>query len=333
MALRLRPSALLWGLFLVLSGLVLGLRLGSPDHSALPWLTGGLLALLGLRVLTMVGEWRRGALPGTRILLPAVLLAEGLGFVVAAESRTVIMARMATAGLLEVLLLVLAIGALRRSRSGHAHWPEERIAAAFEGFVPPRAARLMALELVMLGSAVRYLLGGFRQPAPEGFSLHKEAYLTAFLPALPLLIPADLFLLHALFPHMPPWLRWFLHGSTLYSVLWMIGLYATLKQRPHRIDDSTLDLHMGLLGSLRLQRAQIHSAAPLPEFDDDRAKRSYMKGMHRLLRTGVPSVELQLRQAVPMNGLLGPSTRQSDRVAVSVDDPPAFLAALGRPCA
>ena len=191
----------------------------------------------------------------------------------------------------------------------------------------------MALELVMLGGAFRFLFGGFRKPAPDGFSLHKETFLRAFLPVLPLLIPTDLLLIQALFPHMAHGLRWFLHGSTVYSVLWLVGLYATLKQRPHQIDGSLVSLHMGLLGALRVRRDQIISAALLPEFDNDWAKRDYMKGMHRLQRTGAPAVELRFSEAVSMNGLLGPSTHLSDRVAVSVDDPSAFLAALGRPCA
>ena len=191
----------------------------------------------------------------------------------------------------------------------------------------------MALELVMLGSAIQFLAGGFRKPAPPGFSLHQETFLRAFLPVLPLLIPADLFLLHVLFPHMAPWLRWFLDFSTVYSVLWMVGLYATLKQRPHQVDESSVSLHMGLLGSLQVRRDLVLLATPLPEFEDDWAKRQYMKGMHRLLRTGAPAVELRLAETVTSTGLLGPSSRKLDRVAVSVDNPSAFIAALGHPCA
>ncbi len=329
----LRPSALLWGCFIALSVAALVLRLRSPGHHALPWLTAALLGLLALRVGTLLLDWWQGRIPGTRLLLPAVLLAEGLGLAMAGASRAAGTVRLVTAVALELLLLALALRALRQARTLQAEWPEERIAAAFSAFVPPRAARLMALELVLLGSAFRFLAGGFRQPAPPGFSLHQESFLRAFLPVLPLLIPTDLFLIHTLFPHMTPWLRWFMHLSTLYAVFWMTGLYATLKLRPHRIAGTTVDLHMGLLGAMRLQKAQVLSAAPLPEFDDDWAKREYMKGMHRLLRTGVPAVELRLTEALPMTGLLGPSRQLRDRVAVSVDDPAAFLAALGRPCA
>lgn len=330
---RFRPSALPWGLFLALGGTALVVRLRMPGHWALPWMTAILLLLLALRVLTMIRDWRQGRLAGTRILLPALILVEGLGLILTRTSDLALNLRLGTALVLEVLLLILAVGAWRNTRSLPRAWPEARIAAAFEAFVPPRAARLMALELVMLGSAIRFLFGGFRKPAPPGFSLHRETFLRAFLPVLPLLIPTDLFLIHALFPRMVPWLRWFLHVSTVYSVLWMIGLYATLKQRPHQVDETFVSLHMGLLGSLRLRKDQILSAAPLPEFDDDWTKRDYMQGMHKLVRTGAPAVELRLREAVVSTGLLGPSSHRCDRVAVSVDDPSAFLAALGQPCA
>ncbi len=328
-----RPSSLLWGLFLAVGGTALVLRLRMPGHWALPWMTAILLLLLALRVLTMIRDWRQGRLAGTRIMLPALILVEGLGLILTRTSDLALNLRLGTALVLEVLLLILAVGAWRNTRSLPRAWPEARIAAAFEAFVPPRAARLMALELVMLGSAICFLFGGFRKPAPPGFSLHRETFLRAFLPVLPLLIPTDLFLIHALFPRMAPWLRWFLHVSTVYSVLWMIGLYATLKQRPHQVDETFVSLHMGLLGSLRLRKDQILSAAPLPEFDDDWTKRDYMQGVHKLVRTGAPAVELRLTEAVVSTGLLGPSSRRCDRVAVSVDDPSAFLAALGQPCA
>jgi hypothetical protein len=333
MARQIRPSSLLWGAFLILGGTALVLRLWTPGHRALPWITTTLLILLALRVLAMIRDGQRGRIPFTRILLPALILVEGLGLILTRTSHLALRLRFGTALALEVLLLFLAVRSWRTSRSLPGTWPEDRIAASFEAFVPPRAARLMALELVMLGGAIQFLAGGFRKPAPPGFSLHQETFLRAFLPVLPLLIPTDLFLLHALFPHMAPWLRWFLHFSTVYSVLWMVGLFATIKQHPHQVDETSVSLHMGLLGSLQVRRDLILSAAPLPAFEDDWAKRQSMKGMHKLLRTGAPVVELRLAEAITCTGLLGPGAKGRDRVAVSVDDPSAFIAALGCPCA
>ena len=330
-----RPAALLWGLFAGLSHTGIVLRLRAPHTPVLPWIGGALLVLLALRLLGLVAAWRTGGLPATRMLVPAVVLAEGLGLALPGVSGKALLLRLGTALALEVLLLVLAVGAWWKARNLPGEWPEDRIAAAFEAFVPPRAARLMALELVMLGSALRFLGGGFRDAAPEGFSHHRESGLHAFLPALPLLIPGDFLLMKVLFSGLAPWLRWTLHGSTVYAVLWLFGFYATLKARPHQIQDGQVRLHQGLVKSVAFPASWILSAAPLPDFDDDWARHVHMKGVQRLVARGTPVLELKLSEPVRvlgLLGLLGPG-RPTDRLAVSVDDPAAFIAALGQPCA
>ncbi|GLH67961.1 hypothetical protein [Geothrix edaphica] len=327
-----RPSALLWGLLAVLGGWGLVLRLRAPGHRALPWITAAFLILVALRVIALIQDWRRGRIPGTRILLPALILVEGLGLALAGASPLVPGLRLGIALALEGLLLVLAVRAWRSVGGRPGKWPEQRIAAAFEAFVPPRAARLMALELVMLGGALRFLSGGFREPAPGGHSLHREAALGSFLPALPLLIPGDLLLIRVLFAGAPAWLRWGLHLSTVYAVLWLFGLYAGLKGRPHQVMGDEVALNLGPTKSIHLRREQILEAAPLPDFEDDWARHRHMKGLHKLITPGPAILELRLREPVPALSLVGP-TAPRDRVAVSVDDPAAFLAALGAPCA
>jgi hypothetical protein len=332
MAQPFRPSALLWGAFLAAGAAALMLRLWAPLHPALPWLTASLLILLALRVAALIHDWRLGRAPGTRVLLPAVILAEGLGLVVADASRLTVQLRLGTALALEILLLILAVRAWRSTRTRSGAWPEDRIAAAFEAFVPPRAARLMALELVMLGSAVRFLSGGFREATPEGFTHHREAALRAILPAVPLMIPGDFLLMKAVSSGWAPWLRWTLHGATVYAVLWLVGLYATLKARPHRIREGNLELHLGLVKSATIPVDHILSASALPEFEDDWARHAHMKGVPTLVAKGNAVLELKLSEPVRVTGLLGPG-RPTQRLAVSVDDPAAFLAALGQSCA
>lgn len=328
----LRPSALFWGLFVALGGAALTLRLRVPGHRALPSITAALLILLALRVITLIRDWRLERIPGTRILLPALILVEGLGLLLPGASPLALRLRLGIALVLEGLLLVLAVRAWRGVGDLPGEWPEQRIAAAFESFVPPRAARLMALELVMLGGALRFLSGGFREPAPAGHSLHREAALGSFLPALPLLIPGDLLLIRALFSGAPSWVRWGLHLSTAYAVLWLFGLYAGLKGRPHQVTEDEVALNLGPAKSIHLRREQILEAAPLPDFEDDWARHRHMKGLHKLITPGPAVLELRLREPVPALSLAGP-TAPRDRVAVSVDDPAAFLAALGAPCA
>jgi hypothetical protein len=332
MTLRIRPSSLLWGAFVALGGAALVLWLRQPEHPALTGLTAALLLLLALRLTLLARDWQAGRLPATRLLLPAVLLAEGLGLTMAGASPAATHVRFATAAGLEVLLLVLAVRTLRQTRSLPGQWPEDRIATAFAAFVPPRAAQLMSLELVMLGSAFQFLLGGYRQAAPGGFSHHREAALRAILPALPLMIPGDFLLTSTLLKGLAPWLSWVLHGSSIYAVLWLVGFYATLKTRPHQLREGQLELHLGLMKSVALPANQVLSATPLPTFDDDWARHAHMKGVEKLVAKGNTILELKLSSPVQVRGLLGLG-RPTDRLAVSVDDPLVFLAALGRPCA
>jgi len=332
MARPVRPSSLLWGLFLALGGVALALHLRAPGHPALTWITTSLLALLAVRVVALTLDWRLGRLPATRLLLPAVILEEGLGLILTRASNLALQLRLGTALALELLLLTLAVQALRNARSLPGTWPEDRIATAFRAFVPPRVARLMALELVLLGSAVRFLLGGFREAAPAGFTHHREAVLRAILPAVPLMIPGDFLLVKALSTGRPLWLQWTLHGSTVYAVLWLVGLYATLKARPHQLCEGRLELHLGLLKSATVPVSHVLSASPLPEFEDDWARHAHMKGVAKLVAKGNAVFELRLSEPIRVTGLLGPG-RPTQRLAVSVDDPPAFLAALGQSCA
>ncbi|WP_243384570.1 hypothetical protein [Geothrix alkalitolerans] len=325
---RPRPAALLWGLFAGLSLAGAALRLRAPHTPALPWIGGALLVLLAFRLSAMALDWRRGRLLGTRLLLPGLLLAEGLGLALPGLTAPAAKVRLGIALVLEALLLVLALRAWRTARSTPGAWPEDRIAAAFEAFVPTRAARLMALELVMLGGALRFLLGGFRDPAPEGFSHHRESALRSFLPALPLLIPGDVLLMKALFSGLPAWARWTLHGSTVYAVLWLVGLYASIKARPHQVQDGEVRLHQGLVKSVAFPAASVRSAAPLPDFDDDWARHAHLKGVSRLVAKGAPLLELALAAPVRVDGMLG-AGRPTQRLLVSVDDPAAFRAALG----
>jgi hypothetical protein len=186
----------------------------------------------------------------------------------------------------------------------------------------------MALELVMLGSALRFLFGGFRHPAPAGFSHHRESSLRAILPALPLMLPGDVLLVRLIGSGLAPWLRLLLHGSSLYAVVWLLGFYASLKDRPHQIHHGEVVLHRGPLATLHFPVALVTAAAPLPEFDDDWARHAYEKGLVKLGAKGSPAVELTLSEPVRVSGLFGPG-KPVTRVAVTVDQPAAFRAALG----
>lgn len=299
---------------------------GSPHAPAALTATlvvfGARLALLAVRVARRELRW-------SRLLLPAILLLSiaGLGTTQAASWTGSVIVRLVIAGLFEVAFLAVAIYELRRCARDDVP-VEARMARALEALVPPRLAHLVAFELAILGAAGRFVLGGWRRPVPAGFTYHRESGLRMLLLALPLLLVGDVLLLElVLFPRAAPWLRIVLHALSIYGLAWLVGLYASVRARPHRIADGQLALHRGLLGRMTVPVADIASLAPLPAFADDWKRRAYCRGALRMDLAGPPVLELQLRVAARRTGVLGEGP-PGTRVLVAVDDPEAFTTAL-----
>ncbi len=290
---------------------------------------GPALALLALRIVALASAAHRRALPWPRLLLPTILLVEGAGLWSADGGPAWYHARLVTALGAEVAFIALAIRALRRPAGDH-ELPEERIALALTQLVPSPVARIIAYELVLLRGAVLLLLGRAR-PAAGGFSYHREATLRMLLWMLPLLLVGDVALLElVILPGAAPWLRIGAHVLGVYGLLWLIGLYGSMRTRPHQLVGDRLLLHRGLLGRVEFTLAEIVAVAPPPSFADDWKLRTYQRSAIRADVAGPTVLALQLRAPVQSTGMFGPGEARS-LVLVSVDDPVAFCAALGRP--
>lgn len=284
------------------------------------------LAVLGVRVIVMAWGAAQRELPWSRLLLPGIILLEGVGLWWRG-SAVLWQVRLGTAVVLELAFVVVAIRELRRTAAG-AEPLEARIARALGAVLPPRAARLVAFELVIVGSALRFVIGGWRREVPAGFTYHRESTLRLLLPILPLLGIGDILLLElVLLPHAATWLRVVVHGLAIYGLIWLVGLYASLRARPHQLADGRLTLHRGILGRLDVPVAQIASIDELPSFADDWKKRAYCKGAIRIDVAGPTILELRLRTAARPIGVLGDGAT-STRVLVTVDEPASFTAAI-----
>jgi len=272
-------------------------------------------------------EAGRRRLPWTRLLLPAVLLMEGLGVVLKPGPRWQAL-RLSTAAVLEMGFLLLALRAWLRRPRRSAGLPEDALIPAFEAFLPPGLARMTALELVLIGGALRFLLGGWRRPDPEGFGYIKKAGLGMILPALPFLLVGDLVLLEALTRHAPAWLRIALHVLGAYGLLWIVGLWASLRARPHTVRAGVATFHRGILASLCLPLDGIEGVEAMPAFRDDWARLAFMRQVMTFGARGAPCLLLTLKEPATPLGLLGPG-RPKARVRVFVDDPEGLRRALG----
>ena len=292
-------------------------------------LLGVTLVLLAIRIALLARAARRGELPWPRLMLPLIFLLEGAGMWWGDGAPVWKLVRMVSAIGLELGFIALAIHQLRRASGGDA-LPEARLAGSLGQLLPPRAARLIAFELVILGSALRFVFGGWRRPDRQGFTYHRESGLRMLLRMLPLLAVADVALFElVVLPRAALWLRIALHALAIYGVIWLVGLYASLRARPHRIHDGQATLHRGVLGHIEVALDQIASIGVLPTFSDDWKLRAYRKGATRIDVAGPTILDIRLHAPIRPIGVLGPG-RASDRLLVAVDDPTPFMAALGR---
>lgn len=83
----------------------------------------------------------------------------------------------------------------------------------------------MLREVQIARSAARFLTGGWRHPARDGFSYYRESSLRLFVPVLPLLLVGDVALLEfVVLPDAALWLTIAVHAAAIYGVLWVVGL-------------------------------------------------------------------------------------------------------------
>jgi hypothetical protein len=313
------------------STLFLRIVVADVRYGARPaWLTAlaVLLALLAIRLGALAAAVRRGELRWSRLLLPAIFLVEGLCLWWGDGGPAWQSVRLATAIALELTVIVLAIHHLRRAPYTD-ELPEDRLAHPLRHLLPPRVARLIALELTVLGLALRHLLGGWRRPSRPGFSYHRDATLRMLLLVLPLIATADVVLLElVILPRVALWIKIVVHALAIYSVLWLIGLWASFRARPHQVHDGLATLHRGFLRHIAVPLDQIVSIKAMPTFSDDWKLRAYRKRAIRIDVSGPPTLEIRLRAPLRPISMFGPGSA-SDRLLVSVDDPSAFIASLG----
>jgi hypothetical protein len=176
-----------------------------------------------------------------------------------------------------------------------------------------------------MASALRYLCGGFRRPLPAGFSYVRTWATLPLMLAIPVLTIPEMLVLDFVLWHAP----WWRLGSDVlhvYAMLWFVGIVATARARPHRCDAERVRLRFGCIRRLDLERPNIASIVQRG-IAHDLTKQVREPATMRMTLSGVPAVELELREPVTVLSLLGQS-REVRRVVVSVDEPAAFAAAL-----
>ena len=295
-------------------------------HPVAWWANLLLTAVVLSRLLLGTLDVAARRLPWTRLLLPALIAVE-LGFyMVGHTSRGTMMKLLA---LVEVALVFAAVVAVfvRRDEARASSSFEERVEHTMSRFVPPMLARLIAVELAIIGAAFSAPFRRGRRPRADEFGYFQGSPLR-FLPWLVVLaMPADLLLVRALVPASHVVWRWIFDGSALYALLWVIGVGETMRRRPHRVGVDLVALHRGVLRRVRFSPRIIDDVALLPPISETSALRK-LGSSGWLASTRMPLVELRLSEPVRVERVVGGAGAPTQRLVVAADDAQALCEAL-----
>jgi hypothetical protein len=262
------------------------------------------------------------ALPG---LLLGNLALVGSGVL---EAQTALLAGIIAEGLLLVVGGRQIWVAVRRYRQDRAAGLDLE-AALEEGmavFLPRPAARLAALEPRLWITLGRWLL---RRPVGPGtFPYARRSLFGPMLGLVAFSAPVEIFAFELLIPW--PLVRVLVLIASVYSVLWLAGLYAGLKMYPHRLTPDGLRFYHGLLASGALPYDQIASVEAVRHKapgGKDGLQPVPAEGAAYLAAGGRTDVTLRLRAPTVIAGLLRP-TPPVTTVHLAADDGPALAAAL-----
>ena len=192
-----------------------------------------------------------------RWLLPAVLLVEaaliwsgelGLGGAI-----------LVVAGI-EVLMLLVGVGeallVFRRYRGGRRDGlgPWEALEGGLAVVLPRPVAKLVVSEPRMFVCLARWVLGRAK-PGEAEFGYGKGSPLGMLVLMVVLTAPVEVVFWELLVPWA--WLRWVLLVVSVYSVLWLLGLYASRITLPHRLEEDGLRLRQGLFAEAFVPYAEV----------------------------------------------------------------------------
>jgi hypothetical protein len=284
-------------------------------------------AAVGYRIIRDAAAIRRRTIPATRIIIPAIAFIEIVLILAGRATRRSLAP--ATAAV-ELGLILWGLVMYRRLRPGNADLPEDRIAQALSALVPAIVARAVAVELVVTGLGLRSCLPPYRRTDPPGFPYRKDAYLRIVPILFVFTLPADMLLLGEILPSR----LWLVHrvitGLDIYGFFWVLGFLETMRRRPHRVEEGTVELFRGIMNRARFERADVAEAAKLSDFDTGAQLKAYARKRDALAMAvaGVPLVEIGLRRPIVVECLFPPFRRTASRLIASANVPDDLVRAL-----
>jgi hypothetical protein len=219
------------------------------------------------------------------------------------------------AELVTVGWLVLRIGrVVRIARAARDQGPIGSIEAGLRAVgIPAPMATVLASELAVVGLA---LTGWFRRPAPGALSMRSTGWMV--VPWLiGFLLIGETAATHLLLKMWSPVVAWIASAGSLYLLLWVIADAQAIRLHPVAVSGRALHVRLGV---------RWRAAIPLSEVASVTEITSVPEGAMNLALFE-PTVLVTLRAPVVIRGLLG-KRRHADRLALTIDDPKAFVSSV-----
>jgi hypothetical protein len=227
-------------------------------------------------------------------------------------------ALVAVGGVVEVATMCWLLLRIRRVvRTARAARDEGPIGSIEAGLVaariPARVAAILATELAVVGLV---LTGWFRRPRRGAFSMRSTGWLT-IAGLIGFLVIGETVATHLLLAMWSPLVAWIATASSAYLLLWLIGDAQAIRLHPVAITGATLRVSIGIRWRAAIPLSAIASVTEVRVVPDGAMNLALME----------PTVLVTLRAPAEIRGLLG-RRRHADRLALTIDDPKAFIAAV-----
>jgi hypothetical protein len=267
---------------------------------------------------TLIVWWfgvRRKALPGW---VAVATFSWGITMARAWVPHAPLGALVAVGGVVEVVTLSWLLLRIRRvvrtARAARDLGPIGSIEAGLAAArIPARVATILATEIAVVGLV---LTGWFRRPRPGAMSMRSTGWMTIVW-LIGFLLIGETFATHLLLAMWSPLVAWLATASSAYLMLWVIGDAQAIRLYPVAVSGATLHVTLGI---------RWRAAIPLAEIASVTEIRAVPEGAMNLALFE-PTVLVTLRTPAELRGLLG-RRRRADRLALTIDDPKAFIAAV-----
>ncbi len=230
--------------------------------------------------------------------------------------------RPALGGVAELAVIGLLVSRVRtglRAGTSREDIVERVRHVALEMVRAPALAEILATEVAVVYYAFAWRA---RPHVPEGaraFSVHRETGVGGWFGCLAVVSVIEAAVVHLIVAHSSVLAAWLLTALSVYGAVWLIAIARSFALRPILVVGSELVIRSGLVATLRVPLAGIASATSISDAGS---------GDWNMIPLSAPNLRLTFATPIEGSALYG-RKRTVREVALAVDEPSAFVAALG----